>query len=78
MNRDHAGQPVPLFPAPGSLEPMVMRAEMVPADDGVLDEPVAAFGNLLFDLVGTFETARLSGGDGPCGTGHETALSVQV
>ncbi|MCY3875023.1 MAG: hypothetical protein OXF88_12125 [Rhodobacteraceae bacterium] len=39
MNRDHAGQPVPLFPAPGSLEQMVMRAETVPADDGVLDEP---------------------------------------
>ena len=35
-------------------------------------------GNLLFDLVYTFETARLPGGDGPSETGHETALLVQV
>ncbi|MDE0533252.1 MAG: hypothetical protein OXI01_17640 [Albidovulum sp.] len=70
INRDHAGQPVLFLPDPGSLEP-AGHAEIIPADDAVLDEPAAAFGYLLLDLAGMFETARISDRDGARGAVRE-------
>ena len=73
MNCDHAEKPVPLFRRSGGFKP-TGHVETVPADDVVLDKPVAAFGNFLFDRVGMFETARVSDGDGPGETVREYRL----
>ena len=70
---DHAEKPVPLFRRSGGLKP-TGHVETVPADDAVLDKPVAAFGSLLFDLVGMFETTRVSDSDGPGETVRELRL----
>lgn len=41
------------------------QVEIVPAYDAVSDEAVAAFDNLLGFLFGMFDTAQISGRDGP-------------
>ena len=74
MNSDHAEKPVPLFRRSGGLKPTGHHVETISADDAVLDKPVAAFGNLLSDLVGMFKTVRVSDGDGPGETVRELRL----
>ena len=44
------------------LEP-VLEVQVVPANDGVLDEPVATFGDLSALLVGLLELAGVADGD---------------
>lgn len=41
----------------------VLEVQVVPADDGVLDEAVAALGDLLVVLVGLLELAQVACGD---------------
>ena len=57
-------KPLSLVSGPGGLE-LAGHVEIIPADDAVSDDPVAAFGDLLFGFVGMFETARISDRDGP-------------
>ena len=47
MDLDHAQKPVVLLGGPGGLH-LTGQVEIVPADDAVLDEAVAAFGDFLF------------------------------
>ena len=49
---------------PGGLE-LSGQVEIVPANDAVPDEAVAALGNLLGFLFGMFDTERISDRDGP-------------
>ena len=69
----HPEKPVSLLRGSGILE-LTGQVEIVPANDAVLDAPVAAFGDLLLDFLGMFETARISNRDGPGETVREFDL----
>ena len=55
------------------LEPSA-EVQVVPADDGVLDQAVAAFGDLLCDFLALFEAAWIADGDGTGETVREFDL----
>ena len=65
---------VPLLGAPGGLK-LAGQEEIVPADDAVPDEAVAALGDLLGFLFGMFDAARVSGRDGPGEAAREFDLA---
>ena len=62
MGGDHAEHVFPGFGVIGFFDP-AGEVEIVPADDAVLDEPVAGFGDLLFFLFGLGELTGIADGD---------------
>ena len=63
MGGDDASQALPCLFVTGSFE-LSREVEVIPADDAVLDQPVAGLRDLLLLLFGLGELARVADGDG--------------
>lgn len=73
LERDHFQDFVSLFRRFGGFH-QATQVEVVPADDAVLHQAVAALGDLLVLLVGMFETAWVSDRDSPGEAAREPGL----
>ena len=62
MRCDGSQQPLPFF-IRFCLGDFPAEIEIIPADDAVLDQPVAGFRDLLLFLFGLRELARIADGD---------------